>query len=175
MDRFYEYYECILFKLLGSSSHSRFDKKIISIWLEDEDLQQVTKEVIDGNATGVEEETSRLLRSCPNFTTKNARISKQDFFNTLTLDTVASFLNTITWINCWLPELKKVVNTPEYTTSVTETSAKKLRGDWSLFDITNFENLATAHCFKLLLNAESSKKFDSIVEKFRSMQNKLAS
>ncbi|CAR23696.1 exocyst subunit SEC8 [Lachancea thermotolerans CBS 6340] len=174
LDRFYEYYEGTFARLLGTSSTSRSGKKIINVWLDNESLKTATGKFINGDSTCLGTEISLLLNTCPVFTKQEANFSKQEFFNALTSDTVSSFLNTIIWINNWLPELGKQTTVLEED-NPEAVSTKKLKNEWSSFDFANFENLASADSFKILLNTESCKQFDSVVRSFKIMETELVS
>ncbi|CUS23871.1 LAQU0S12e01904g1_1 [Lachancea quebecensis] len=174
LDRFHGYYKGLFSRLLGTPSPSIPGKKIINIWLDDEALKIATNKIINGDSACIREETSLMLNSCPVFAKQEANFSKQECFNALTSDTVASFLNTIIWINNWLPAIGKQTTVFDEQT-LEAVSTKKLKSEWSSFDFANFENLASADSFKLLLNSESCKKFDSIVQSFKSMEIELVS
>ncbi|SCW01257.1 LAFE_0D08592g1_1 [Lachancea fermentati] len=170
LNRFFEFYYNIFSGLLGSS-HNRFNKKLITVWLENTTLVELTEKVFQGHKECVSEENFEMFKSIPEFYQRGKCIDKQDFFNNVTLDTLAFFLSTITWVNEWLPQLKKVVAESVYGDA--DTDADKLRGSWSFFEAADFENIERFNNLKISLCGESINKFDKIAKGFEKIEHKL--
>ncbi|SCU94317.1 LANO_0E06392g1_1 [Lachancea nothofagi CBS 11611] len=173
LDRFYSYYQKILSKLLGSVVNTRLDKKIISKWNENAELREITNKIFEGDTSCFEEETNELLKACPNFFLKGQNLKKQELFNNLTLETVASFLNTIKDIKLWLANLRKVSSNADFDNRNGSLGANTLKEEWSLFEVPGGEALVNSHSLKLLLNSESAQKLDRLLDNFQAMENKL--
>ncbi|SCU93285.1 LAME_0F03268g1_1 [Lachancea meyersii CBS 8951] len=173
LDRFCAYYQRVSAKLLGASENPMLDKKINSIWTENAKLRELTSQVFYANATRVKEESSELLKACPKFYQKGKNLKKQDIFNSLTVDTVASFLRTLSDVNEWLLQLRKVSTAVGVQETGAELQANTLRNEWSLFGVSSGENAINYRGLKLTLDDSAAKRYDNALDKLKAVEYKL--
>ncbi|AEY95899.1 FADL317Cp [Eremothecium gossypii FDAG1] len=172
LHRFYTYYYN-LFQNLLTSANSRFTKKLVATWLSDEELISITENILCDDDTYVPQETTALLKYCPDYDKKSGVVSKNDFFSSSTIDTITYFLGTLTWLREWLPQLKQEVNEDDYTVDVN--NIDKLRSNWSFFEMVDLEKMDKMGSLKFLLTGRSLEKFNSIVKGFLELEYKLLS
>ncbi|CEP63847.1 exocyst subunit SEC8 LALA0_S09e03840g [Lachancea lanzarotensis] len=175
LDRFCSYYQRILVKLLGNSANPMLDKKINSVWAENARLKDLTNRIFNGESTYAKEENAELLRACPEFYRDGKSLKKQDMFNTITVETMASFLTTLGDVTEWLLQLRQLSKTAGIVKTENEdvVGTNALRSEWSLFGISFVESVANYRGLKLLLNDAAAERFDSARNKLESMKFRL--
>ncbi|SCU93396.1 LAFA_0F16182g1_1 [Lachancea sp. 'fantastica'] len=173
LDRFCSYYQRLLVKLLGGSANPMLDKKINSVWAENTRLKDLTNQIFKGELTYAREESAELLRACPEFYRDGKNLKKQDLFNSITVDTMASFLSTVGDITEWLLQLRKLSKAAEADENEIEPGTNALRSEWSLFGISFAENAVNYRGVKLLLNDHAAERFDNAYDKLKSIECRL--
>lgn len=164
-------YNSNLFSTIFGTALVNIRKRIITTWLEDQNIMNLERKALNGDDSVDSTEAKALMDHCPNFFQKEKGLQKEDILNTMTVDAVSHFLSTIFWILSWLPDLKKLVKSKLESDEAFD--AEGLRNTWSFFeptDLTNMDKLATP---KLSMDLETAKKFDGIVAAFVSLKNKL--
>ncbi|AMD18746.1 HBL156Wp [Eremothecium sinecaudum] len=170
LDRIYRYY-CDLFQSLLNSANTQLNKKLVVTWLDDKELARLTEKIQHSDTTVIEAETESMLSYCPGYDTNRGVVTKNDYFNNVTIDTITYFLGTLTWICHWLPQLKQEVKQDDYT--LDSNDFEKMRTNWSFFEAEDMENLDRLGSLKFLVTGESAAKFEEIMQGFEKLQFRL--
>ncbi|SCU92286.1 LAMI_0E09626g1_1 [Lachancea mirantina] len=161
------------FENVMRKGRNRFDRYIASVWMRNKKLLQTTENIINGNAALIPNETSELFINCPEFYVENKGISRQDFLTSATLGSLITLGTTVTWINEWLPRLRK--QTEPVTFDARAISADELRAQWSIFEVSEFDNYEQMSNLKFSLNGEALTHFDKLISGFKSIETSVLS
>lgn len=170
LNKFYTYYHNILHGLINSLNSS-FNKGLIINWLNDSSLTEITKDILCGKEELIETEINIMMSYCSDFYTHEKNVSKSDFFHLNMVDTIMYFLNTISWINRWLPTLKQQIQIQDNPKELS--IIDKLRDNWTFLEILDFDKVEKLGNLKFLLDIEHSKRFDELSQSFISLEYKL--
>ncbi|CCD22682.1 exocyst subunit SEC8 NDAI_0A05270 [Naumovozyma dairenensis CBS 421] len=181
LNKFYDYYAQLLSKLIGPTD-IKVNRKIFNLWFNDEKLMNIERKIlIDNDETVFVEESYELFKFIiEQFSKNGGGLTKEHIFNNITLETIIYFLNTIFWINSWLPGLKKVIDNTNNDDDKGESKKSDLgidsiRNDWSFFETFNLNKSTTEEHLRILLDKEMGAKFDKAIDGFESLQLKLLS
>lgn len=174
LNKFFDYYSNIFHSLLGSSDYE-INRKITTVWLKNDTLKKYEKSILEGDNSVIEQESTELFKFCTEFYKKGKGIDQDSTLNTLNLDVVISFTNTLYWIHSWLPLMKKTIENTGGNDNLHIMNADELRSYWSFFEYTDIENSDKSLTLRILLNEENGKKFNDIVCEFDQLKLKLLS
>ena len=174
LKRFYDYYARVFQLLLGPTSGT-INKKIMTMWSENENLTKYERAILEGDESVLDKESAEMFKPCRQFYKRGKGLSEDDMFNALTLETVIYFANTLYWILDWLQPMKKVIDTSSGEHDVSRMDANALRDRWSFFEYSDFEREEQRPNLRILLDNTNSAKFDMILDGFSSLKFQLLS
>lgn len=172
LERFYTYYSNLFVNLFGTAE-TNIARRIITMWLKDRSLMSVEGRILDGEESLTEEETRAIFRPCVQFYRQDKGLRKSDILNSVTFSAVIHFLGTVYWLLSWIPSLKKTVDSDEKPSD--NINADELRSLWAFFESSDLTNIDRSSTLRLSLDAESLKRFDSIVAGFQTLKTSLLS
>ena len=170
LEKFQSYYDRI-FNLLLNISTDGFNRKIIGAWLNDGILMTSEISFLKDKQSLASNESELMYSHCPKFYQKGKNLQKDDMLNSVDLDSVLHFLNSVLWILEWLPNLRKIIEVPG--NDETNMNADKMRSQWSLFEDSKLSKGVKSSTLKLSMNKETAIRFDIIVNSLISLKYKL--
>lgn len=168
--KFYKYHLNLFEGLFGTAT-SNVQKRMISVWLTDDNVMKHEKEFLSGGGTDTNTEASLMMRHCVNYPNKGGVLHKDDILNTVTLNAVIHFLGTTNWIQSWLPRLRKVVQTPEDSSK--EGNIETLKIEWCFFESNDWTAIDKLDNLKISMDSQAAARFDEIVEGFSTLHSNL--
>ncbi|EDO14993.1 hypothetical protein Kpol_376p6 [Vanderwaltozyma polyspora DSM 70294] len=159
-------------KLLGVTNDD-FNRKVVGIWLNNKELMGIEEEFLKDETQSLSSQESALLFNVSNQTLNNGKgIEKSDILNNVDLDAVLHFLNSVMWINEWLPKLRKVIPVDE-NSQIEKIDAEKLRSEWSLYESVELSTIVRSSTIRLSMDEKTATIFDKITDDFKMLQYKL--
>ncbi|QLQ78890.1 hypothetical protein HG537_0B02380 [Torulaspora globosa] len=168
--KFYRYHLNLFEGLFGTKA-SNVQKRIISVWLTDDEIMKHEKEFLDGSGTDANAEANLMIRHCANYPNKDGVLHKDDILNTVTLNGVVHFLGTANWILSWLPRLRKVVRTSDDTSN--EGNIEMLKIEWCFFESNDWTAIDKLDNLKISMDSQAAARFDEIIEGFSTLHSNL--
>lgn len=172
LDKFYTYHSNLFESLFGTSK-SNMNKRIISVWLTDDEIIKHEKAFLNGEKTRSNDEAILMIRHCSEYPSKNTALNRDDMLNTVTMNAVINFLGTISWILTWLPGLKKVIRVNEDSSDVK--NVEVLKSEWCFFESNDLSAIDKLGNLRLSMDPKGATKFDAVVDGFCSLQSSLLS
>lgn len=170
--KFYTYHLSLFETLFGTAS-TNVQKKMISVWLTDNDIMTLEKGFLNGTEIDLDVEANLIMRHCQDYPGKDCGLNKDDIFNAVTLNAVIHFLGTINWVLSWLPSLRKAIRVKKDLSN--EKDIEMLKSEWCFFESNDLTAIDKLGNLRISMDPQAAAKFDEIVEGFTTLQSRLLS
>lgn len=174
LSKFFNYMTNI-FNYIIDGSDKNMGKKLLKKWFRDETLIELEESIIKGNVDAIKLEADVLYQHCKSFYSKANHFMSGDYLNNVMFESLVHLSSTLSWINSWLPHLKRSIDSTELDTasSAVVLNADQLRKKWSFFEYSDVSLLDNkVGSASLLLNDESLGRFNKLAAGFKDLKLK---
>lgn len=174
LSKFFHYMTNIFNSILDGTDKN-LGKNLLKEWFKDEALIKLEESIITGNIDAINVEADALYQHCKGFYSTANHLISGDYLNNVMFESLVHLSSTLTWINSWLPQLRRTIDStePHHVSSTMVLNADQLRDKWSFFEYSDLSSLDNkiGHV-SLLLNDESLGKFNKFIAGFKDLNLK---